>query len=78
MRFEFDGNKGEILSRKAEIAAIKAAINEFAAITEAAITNQINNNFTSLSLTDKDILKNIAVTTRALSKAIKYMWEMMK
>jgi hypothetical protein len=72
------GNRDEIITKKNELNITKLAINNFSSKTENVIEDIINDNFSGLSAADKSILKELALTTRANSIAIKYMWTMIK
>ena len=72
------GDKNEIVLKKNELDNVKTIINTFSEKTETGITDIINNNFLSLSVQDKAILREMAQAERAISIAIKYMWTMMK
>lgn len=72
------GNKDEIVSEKSETNNIKSIINTFSNKTETGISDTINNSFSSLTASDKDILREMALAERAISIALKYTWAMMK
>ena len=72
------GDKVAVVAKKNELENVKTKINAFSQKTETGITDLIENNFTNLSTQDKAILKEMALSARALSKAIKYIWSIMK